>query len=329
MFSVQTPRCSLRSVRAATDRQPRSGKRALVRARYAVDEPEQATVKVPQSIHDINNCSILGYGGDLAEGHPGFHDVEYKNRRTAISDIARDHKVYDPIPAIKYTAEEVETWATVLRQLRSSIPKWACKEYIKTYEALGFREDCPPQLQEMNEALQYATGWSIRPTAGLMHPRQFLNGLAFRTFHSTQYMRHHSNPIYTPEPDVIHELLGHVPMLLNSEYCELVEEIGKASLGASDKEIWILTKVYWYTIEFGVLREGEDIKAFGAGILSSFGELEWMGTGKAKIEPLDLTKPLPKMSYKDGYQQRYFCLDSFIDGAAMLTEFATGLEPSR
>lgn len=104
-----------------------------MRARYAVDEPEQATVKVPQSIHDINNCSILGYGGDLAEEHPGFHDVEYKNRRTAISDIARDHKVYDPIPAIKYTPEEVETWAIVLRQLRSSIPKWACKEYIKTY----------------------------------------------------------------------------------------------------------------------------------------------------------------------------------------------------
>ena len=204
-----------------------------------------------------------------------------------------------PIAEVEYLPEEVATWGTMLEQLRELVPRYGCAEFARSYRDMHFDAARVPQLQEVHERLQAATGWSLRPVAGLMHPRDFLNGLAFNTFHSTQYMRHHSNPVYTPEPDLVHELLGagsalpapekrslqrarqpdrhaerrprcagHVPMLLNRDFCELVNAIGRASLGASEKTIWHLTKVYWYTVEFGVVRERGAVKAFGAGILS-------------------------------------------------------------
>lgn len=112
----------------------------------------------------------------------------------------------------------------MLRELKQLYPKHACKEFLRAFPLFNFREEEVPQLQDLSmvwcdsvmvvsftfstQVLQEQTGWQIRPVAGLLHPRDFLNGLAFKTFHSTQYMRHHSKPMYTPEPDVCHELLG-------------------------------------------------------------------------------------------------------------------------
>lgn len=288
--------------------------------------PGADEIKTPKSIEEVDNGKILGFGADLAEDHPGYHDREYKERRVMIANLARAHQVGTPIPRIDYTPQEVEVWGIALSRLKALFPSHACREFNRNFPRFNFREDQVPQLQDVAEVLREITGWNIRPVAGLMHPRDFLNGLAFRYFHSTQYMRHPSKPIYTPEPDVVHELIGHVPMLADPAYCEMVEAIGRASLGADEKTIWHLTKVYWYTVEFGVVREGGDIKAFGAGILSSFGELEWMAGGHADLAPLDPFAPQPKMSYKDGYQRKYFVLDSFEDGANKLKDYAETLK---
>ncbi|KAL4854950.1 Tryptophan 5-hydroxylase 1 [Chlorella vulgaris] len=285
----------------------------------------KAAVKVPRSIDEVDNGKVLGFSSELSEDHPGFQDSAYKQRRMHICDLARAHRIGEPIPRIEYTADEVVVWGTVLQQLRDLLPQHACKEFLRCWQLFDFRADEVPQLEDLSQVLQAHTGFRIRPVAGLLHPRDFLNGLAFKTFHSTQYMRHVSRPDYTPEPDVVHEVIGHVPMLADPDFANLVQLIGIASLGADEKQIWHLTKLYWYSVEFGVVREGDDIKAFGAGILSSFGELRHMAAGGARLEPLDVFQPQPKMSYKDGYQQQYAVLDSFAAGAEQLKAYCATL----
>lgn len=130
-----------------------------------------------------------------------------------------------------------------MRELSSLYPAHACQQFLRSWELFGFSPDEVPQLEDLSGVLRRATGWQIRPVAGLLHPRDFLAGLAFKAFHSTQYMRHPSRPSYTPEPDVVHELLGHVPMLADPAFCDLAHTIGVASLGADEKTIWHLTKV--------------------------------------------------------------------------------------
>ncbi|GLJ38766.1 hypothetical protein SUGI_0790350 [Cryptomeria japonica] len=280
------------------------------------------TPSIPRSIHDIpNGDHILGFGANLAKDHPGYHDEEYKRRRSSIADMAKKHKIGEQIPAIEYTTEEIDVWGQVLTKLSALYPTHACKEYLESFRLFNFSPNRIPQLEELSQITGHHTGWKIRPVAGLLHPRQFLNGLAFKTFHSTQYIRHPSNPIYTPEPDICHEILGHVPMLAHPDFAQLAELIGLASLGASDKEIWHLTKLYWYTVEFGTILEDDGVKAFGAGLLSSFGEIQHMKSGKPIFQDLDPFAKLPKMSYKDGFQNMYFLCHSFSDVSAKIQSY--------
>lgn len=281
---------------------------------------------MPKSIHDVSNGSLLGFGPELSADHPGFSDERYKTRRIDVGRIAATHQVGDPIPRVAYTDEETKVWGTALRRLQALFPSHACAEFNAALPLFGWDDTSVPQLQDVSDVLWESTGWRVRPVAGLMHPRDFLAGLAFRHFHSTQYMRHASQPHYTPEPDVVHELIGHVPMLANPAFAAMAQQIGEASLGADDKTIWHLTKVYWYTVEFGVVREGDAAKAYGAGILSSFGELEHLATpGAAALLPFDPFRPLPKMSYRDGFQKAYFVLPSFEEGVRLLRDYAAAV----
>eukprot|EP00210_Caulerpa_lentillifera_P006941 g6636.t1 len=238
-----------------------------------------------------------------------------------IADLAKEHEIGTPIPYIEYTLDEKATWREAFLRLRELHPLYACKEYNNCFAKLKLDENEVPQLEDLSQFLKDETGWQIRPAAGLMHPRAFLNGFAFKTFHSTQYFRHHSHPMYSPEPDLIHEILGHVVLLADPDYCRLVQLIGMASLGASDEELWHLTKAYFYSIEFGVVYEEGEIKAFGAGILSSYGELQWMTKSEAKIESFNPYRPQPSISSKSGFLNRYFALESFKDGSKLLGDY--------
>jgi phenylalanine-4-hydroxylase len=211
----------------------------------------------------------------LPEDHPGFSDRAYRARRARIAAVADTYEPGSRIPDVPYTDTENEVWATVSRELAAKHARLACQAYREAAERMQLPRDRVPQLQEVNERLGELTGFRVRPVAGLVPARDFYGALADRTFLATQYVRHHSVPFYTPEPDVIHELIGHVCMLGSTAFADLYELAGGASRRAtSDDALEFFSRVFWFTIEFGVVSEDDELRAYGAGLLSSYGELD-------------------------------------------------------
>jgi phenylalanine-4-hydroxylase len=226
----------------------------------------------------------------LEADHPGFNDPEYRKRRDEIARAAGEHKAGETPPRITYTENETATWKAVFEQLAGLHDTHACREYNEGFGLIGFQPDEVPQLADVDAFLRRRTGFRIMPVAGLVESRHFLAYLAQGIFPATQYIRHHSVPLYTPEPDVAHELLGHVPMLATQDYADLSQKIGEATLGASDEQIERFGRLYWYTVEFGLVRQSGALRAYGAGLLSSYGELEHALGGRPgdpEIRPFD------------------------------------------
>nr|AVK72353.1 tyrosine hydroxylase [Meara stichopi] len=281
----------------------------------------------PRHISQLSFCNKLlnNYDPDLDKDHPGFTDQQYRKRRTEITKRSADYKYGSPIPMIEYREDEKDTWKTVYNQLRGLCKDHACKEYLEGLRLLekdcNYGPDSIPQLEHVSQFLETRTGFTLRPVAGLLTARDFLASLAFRVFQTTQYIRHKSMPMHSPEPDCVHELLGHIPMLANPSFAEFSQEIGLVSLGATDDDITKLSTLYWFTVEFGLCKQDGDLKAYGAGLLSSYGELQYALSGEPELREFDpeITSVQPYDDYT--YQQVYYIAKSFQDAKEALREY--------
>ena len=174
---------------------------------------EEAQLYSPVSHHDDGTVEV-----HLGQDHPGFHDAEYRARRNAIAARAVAWQVGQPLPRIDYTDGETAIWRQVSAELADKHRRRAHPEYLAAKDRLGLPADRIPQLDEVSATLQSLTGFRYVAAPGLVELREFYSSLGDRVFHSTQYVRHPSQPLYTPEPDVIHEVLGHGNQLASPRF---------------------------------------------------------------------------------------------------------------
>jgi phenylalanine-4-hydroxylase len=293
----------------------------------------------PRHISELDLIAgrTLDAGIDLQSDHPGFSDMTYRTRRALLTESAQRHRWDMPIRTIDYTPEETAVWGAVWDKMEGLWEEYACKEYLNSLalmkEHCGYTRDKIPQQQDISEFLQKRSDFRMRPVAGLLSSRDFLNGLAFRVFFSTQYIRHHSRPLYTPEPDICHELLGHAPMFADRDFADFSQEIGLASLGASDDDVLKLAHCYWHSVEFGLCKEDGKNKAYGAGLLSSFGELEYACSEEHPgADALPIIKPWdPEVAARQAFpittmQPVYFLADTLQDAKQRMREYCEALQ---
>ena len=225
----------------------------------------------------------------LHDGHPGAGDPVYRRRRGEIAAAALAWRSGEPAPRIDYRADEQQVWRTVCRELAPLHEHLAVGEFRAALAQLDLPTDRVPGLDEVSARLVTTSGWRYVPAAGLVDLRTFYAALGDRVFHSTQYVRHPALPLYTPEPDIVHEVIGHGHLLASPTFGELHRRAGAAAMRLHEREsLRFLSRVYWFSLEFGVVVEDGELRAYGAGILSSFGELgEFRGM---QLRPLSLVE---------------------------------------
>lgn len=250
------------TVRTAPDAQP--SPRQLVEYGVPIDP---AVMVTPPEATEL----------ELEPGHPGEHDAAYIARRRELFHLCRRHRLENlGPPLIDYTDEETRIWRDVSPKLHELHLQHACSIYLKGKHDLAITQSEIPQLRHISQRLERETRMHLVPAEGALPYRTFYTYIANRGFPVTQFIRHGSHPEFTPEPDMIHDCLGHVPPLMNPDYAELLTLIGRAATTTPHGEqVLALKRFSWFSIEFGLIQEGADVKVFGAGILSSTGEIPY------------------------------------------------------
>jgi phenylalanine-4-hydroxylase len=211
-----------------------------------------------------------------------------------------------------YTPQDHDTYRRLYERQAALLPGLACDEFIAALPSLGIK-DRIPRFEEINARLTPATGWQIVAVPGLIPELPFFTLLANRQFPVTDWIRSPEEFDYIVEPDVFHDLFGHVPLLFNPVFADYVQRYGQGglkahALGAGE----LLSRLYWYTIEFGLIRQADGIKAYGAGILSSAGELDYAVRSEIPNKvPLSPDRAMRTRYKIDSYQQTYFVIDNF------------------
>lgn len=263
---------------------------------------------------------------ELPADHPGFADPDYVRHRNDIADVSANLPLGARPPFVEYTPTENRVWATVRSALSELHADYAVEEYRRGAAALDLPKRAVPQLADVSDRLTELTGWRLCAVPGLVSTADFFAALADRCFPSTQYVRHSSVPFYTPEPDVIHELIGHANSLASPRIATLYERAGQVASRLTDHHLaeW-LGRVFWFTLEFGIAKEGGVHRTYGAGLLSSYGEIGHFRD--AELRPFDVVAMGDFSDYEiSTFQEVLFAADSFDAAEQQLMEFFDKLE---
>jgi phenylalanine-4-hydroxylase len=216
-----------------------------------------------------------------------------------------------------YTPEQHAVWAELVRRRMPQLNQHACEEYLDGFHQIGLREDTIPNLAEVNKRLGPRTGWNATPVSGFLPPDAFFEMLAARQFPTTTWLRSRDSLEYTPEPDIFHDVFGHVPMHAHPVFADFLQEYGRVCAGLKDKDkLERMGRLFWFTVEFGVIRQNGTIKLYGSGLISSHGEsnyvIESVKTGHGpEIRDFNLNQVLNQEFLVSEMQKVLYAVESF------------------
>ena len=214
-----------------------------------------------------------------------------------------------------YTPTDHQVWATLFRRQREVLVGRACDAFLDAQDAMGMAPEAIPRFSDLNESLRAATGWELVGVEGLLPEQVFFDHLANRRFPVTWWIRKPEQLDYLAEPDLFHDLFGHVPLLMDAAFGDYLQAFGLGGLKAhaiGEEALTFLSRLYWYTVEFGLIRQEDGLRIYGSGIVSSKGEsIHCLESDAPNRLGFDLERIMRTRYRIDTYQKTYFVIDSF------------------
>lgn len=233
-----------------------------------------------------------------------------KGLQECIPDYRDIHDVEVP----PYTEEEHGTWELLIANQEKVLPNRACAEFMEGLKEIRFPKNRIPKLADISDTIEKYTGWTLMRVDGLVPDKEFFTLLSERIFPSTDFIRERKELGYTPSPDMFHDLLGHVPLLVNPRFTAFFEKFGHAGVKAfklGHPGTKMLPRIYWYTVEFGLIQNPEGLRIYGSGIVSSPNEVLFSLSEKTKKIPFDLDVISAKPYDIWRMQEELFVIQSF------------------
>ena len=226
-----------------------------------------------------------------------------------------------------YTPEDFQVWETLFNRQMNLLKEAASAKYLDAINVIGFNAKKIPDFNEVNEVFKKNTGWTIEVIPNICPDDKFFSCAANKIFTSTCWLRTMAQLDYLEEPDMFHDVFGHMPLLTNEDYSNFFTAFGRLALNYIDNSfaIELLSRIYWFTIEFGLIRENGQLKIYGAGIMSSFGETKHAIANHSQKFDFDVEKILDTPYRKDILQDKYFVIDSFDQLYSSIPDIEAGL----
>ena len=211
-----------------------------------------------------------------------------------------------------YTDEQHGVWAELVKRVLPEVEKHAAKEYLEGFRIIGLQRDRLPKLKAVSMRLQPRTGWNSTPVSGFLPAPAFFEMLAARRFPTTTWLRNWKSLEYTPEPDIFHDVFGHVPMHAHRVFADFLEHYGRVCAAIEEQDVLEkLGRLFWYTVEFGLIHQDNRIKVYGSGLISSHGECMNVIEGHCAVHYFTLDEVLSTPVKVDEFQKLLFAVNSF------------------